>query len=96
MRAKSFRGMRVIDEAGIDIGIIDDLDVKRTGSYSIIVKGEAHAQITKVFKEKLGISGIGKDFFEIPQEHVSSVSTKVHLNKRFEDIQNITLLSGHE
>jgi sporulation protein YlmC with PRC-barrel domain len=96
MRARAVKGMRVVDSEGIEIGEADDVDMKRTGNYALIVKGEAHASSAKMFKEKLGVSGVGKDFFEIPQEHISDISNKVHLNKRFEDIQNVIILSGHE
>jgi len=88
--------MRVVDSEGTDFGEVEDVDLKRTGHYALIIKGEAHASSARGFKEKLGISGVGKDFFEIPQEHISDISNKVHLNKRFEDIQNVTILSGHE
>jgi sporulation protein YlmC with PRC-barrel domain len=96
MRARALRGMRVVDGNGADIGILEDLDMKRTGHYALIVKGEAHALSAKAFKEKLGIAGLGKDFFEIYQEHISSIDTKIHLNKPMEEIQNIVVLSSQE
>jgi sporulation protein YlmC with PRC-barrel domain len=94
MRARAVKGMKVVDSDGMHVGDVEDVEIKKTGSYALIVKGEAHALAAKDFKEKLGITGVGKDFFEIPQEHISDVSNKVHLNKKFEEITNLTVLVG--
>lgn len=93
MRTKSIRGVEVVDQTGATIGSTEDLDLKRDGQYSVIVKGEVDAEKAKAFEEKFGISGVGKDFFEIPQEHVGGVGDKIVLNKRFEDIPNLVMLS---
>ena len=93
MRTKSIRGVEVVDQTGATVGTIEDIDLKKDGQYSVIVKGEVDAEKAKAFEEKFGISGVGKDFFEIPQEHVGGVGDKVVLNKRFEDIPNIVVLS---
>ncbi len=94
MRTKSIRGVEVVDQSGATIGSIEDLDLKQDGQYAIIVKGEVDADVAKNFVEKFGISGVGKDFFEIPQEHIGGIGDKVVLNKRFEDIPNIKILEG--
>jgi len=96
MRIRALKGMRVVDSGSVDVGVVEDVDIKRNGSCALIVRGEAHAAMAKTFKEKLGVAGVGKDFFEITQEHISDITQKVHLNKRFEEISNITVLSSQE
>jgi|GEM_PF-1735940 len=93
MRTKSVRGVEVVDQTGATIGVIEDLDLKRDGQYAIVVRGEVNSEKAKAFEEKFGISGVGKDFFEIPQEHVGGIGDKVVLNKRFEDVPNLRILS---
>ncbi len=93
MRTKSIRGVEVVDQTGATVGIIEDLDLKKDGQYSLVVRGEVDPEKARIFEEKFGISGVGKDFFEIPQEHVGGIGDKVVLNKCFEDIPNIRVLS---
>ncbi len=93
MRTKSIRGVEVVDQSGATIGKVEDLDLGNDGEYSVVVRGEVDAEKAKLFEERFGISGVGKDFFEIPQEHVGGVGDKVVLNKKFEDIPDIRTLS---
>jgi len=83
----------VVDQTGATVGTIEDLDLKKDGQYSLVVRGEVNAEKAKAFEENFGISGVGKDFFEIPQEHIGGIGDKVVLNKRFEDIPNIKVLT---
>jgi sporulation protein YlmC with PRC-barrel domain len=92
MRAKSIKGVEVVDQGGSVIGIVEDIDLKPTGQYSLIIKGEVDPNTASLFEKKFGAS-VGKDFFEIPQEHVRGVGDKVVLNKRFEHIENLVILS---
>lgn len=92
MRAKSIKGAEVVDQSGSVVGIVEDIDLKATGQYSLIVKGEVDPNTASMFEKRFG-AAVGKDFFEIPQEHVRGVGDKVVLNKRFEHIDNLVVLS---
>ena len=96
MRARSIKGVEVVDQGGAVVGVVEDLELKENGQYAIIVKGEVDPLRAKGFERKFGVS-VGKDFFEIDQEHVKSVGNKVVLNKRFEHVLNVKILSeSHE
>lgn len=86
------KGVEVVDQGGTVIGIVEDLDLKENGQYAIIVKGEVDPKQAEEFEERFGAS-VGKDFFEIDQEHIRGVGDKVVLNKKFEHITNINILS---
>ncbi|MBN2517488.1 MAG: PRC-barrel domain-containing protein [Candidatus Altiarchaeota archaeon] len=92
MRAKSIKGVEVVDQGGAVIGIVEDIDLKENGQYAVIVKGEVDPKQAEQFEQQFGAS-VGKDFFEIPQEHIRGVGDKVVLNKRFEHVTNIKILS---
>lgn len=92
MRTKFLRGILVVDRSGLTVGTLEDLDLKRDGRYALIVKGEASSDDAKEHKKSFGIAGVGKDFFEIGQEHVASIGAKVTLNKRFDEIGDLKVL----
>jgi len=88
MRAKYIKGAQVVDQGGDVVGVVEDIDFKENGRYVVIVRGEMDAQQARIFEESLGAS-VGKDFFEIKQDHVGGIGDKVVLNKRFEDILDL-------
>jgi sporulation protein YlmC with PRC-barrel domain len=93
MRTKSIRGVEVVDITGATIGILEDIDIKKDGRYALIVRGEVNIADAREFKKRFGVSGVGKDFFEVSQDHVGGVGDKIVLNKGFEDISDVVVLS---
>ena len=65
MRTKSVRGVEVVDQTGATIGTIEDIDLKKDGQYSVIVKGEVDPEkIIASVKEGLYVMTTGAFGFD--------------------------------
>lgn len=93
MRTKSIRGVEIVDQSGATVGSIEDIDLKKDGTYSVIVRGEVNADNAKAFEDRFGITGVGKDFFEIPQKYIGGIGDKIVLNTVFSELADLKIIS---
>jgi len=85
MRFEEVRGKEVLDPEGRKIGTVEDIEFKKDGTYSLVIKGELDETQRVREIEKFGdVSATAR--FEAPLSAINGIEEKIILKKKVDEL----------